>query len=139
MSLYVLDTDIVTLYRRGHAAVVRQVLAHPPEQVAITVISVEEQLSGWYALLRRAKKPADLTRIYDRLTETVTFLGSARILSFTEPAVACYEQLRSRKLGIGTMDLRIAAIALAHGATLVTRNAHDFQRIPGLMIEDWTA
>jgi tRNA(fMet)-specific endonuclease VapC len=82
----------------------------------------------------------DLTRVYARLVETVMFLSSTHILSFTEPAVAQYEQLRSMRLRIGTMDLRIAALALAlaHGATLVTRNVQDFQRISGLMIEDWT-
>ena len=53
--------------------------------------------------------------------------------------MAQYEQLRSMRLRIGTMDLRIAAITLAYGATLVTRNVQDFQRIPGLVIEDWTA
>lgn len=139
MSLYILDTDIVTLYRHGHEAVVRQALMHPPEALAITVITVEEQLSGWYGLLRRARRPADLARVYDRLAETVTFLGSTRILSFTEQAIARYEQLQSMRPRIGTMDLRIAAIALEYGATLVTRNVQDFQRIPGLVIEDWTA
>ena len=139
MTLYVLDTDIVTLYRRGHEAVMRHALMHTPEELAITVITVEEQLSGWYALLRRVKTSADLMRVYDRLVETVMFLSSIRILSFTEPAIARYEQLKSIRLHIGTMDLRIAAIALAYGATLVTRNVQDFQRIPGLIIEDWTA
>ena len=139
MSLYVLDTDIVTLYRRGHEAVMRQALTHTPEELAITVITVEEQLSGWYALLRRVRTSADLTHVYDRLVETVMFLSSTRILSFTQPAMAQYEQLRSMRLRIGTLDLRIAAIALAYGATLVTRNVQDFQRIPGLVIEDWTA
>ena len=139
MSLYVLDTDILTLYRRGHESVMRHALTHPPEDLAITVITVEEQLSGWYTLLRRVKTSTDLTRVYDRLVETVMFLSSTYILSFTEPAVAQYEQLRSMRLRIGTMDLRIAAIVLAYGATLVTRNVQDFQRVPGLVIEDWTA
>ena len=139
MSLYVLDTDIFTLYRRGHEAVMRHALTHTPEELAITAITVEEQLSGWYALLRQVKTSVDLTRIYDRLVETVMFLSSIHILSFTQPAIAQYEQLRSMRLRIGTMDLRIAAIALASGATLVTRNVQDFQRIPGLVIEDWTA
>jgi len=138
MSLYVLDTDITTLYRRGHEVVMRHALTHTPEELAITAITVEEQLSGWYALLRQVKASADLTRVYDRLVETVMFLSSTHILSFTQPAVAQYEQLRSMRLRIGTMDLRIAAIALVYGATLVTRNVQDFQRIPGLMIEDWT-
>jgi tRNA(fMet)-specific endonuclease VapC len=83
MSLYVLDTDITTLYRRGHEAVMRHALTHPPEELAITVITVEEQLSGWYALLRQVKASADLTRVYDHLVETVLFLSSTRILSFT--------------------------------------------------------
>jgi tRNA(fMet)-specific endonuclease VapC len=138
MSLYVLDTDITTLYRRGHEAVMRHALTHPPEELAITAITVEEQLSGWYALLRQVKASAELTRVYDRLVETVMFLSSTHILSFTQPAVAQYEQLRSMRLRIGTMDLRIAAIVLAYGATLVTRNVQDFQRIPGMVIEDWT-
>lgn len=138
MSLYVLDTDILSLYRRGHTTVVQHTLTHPPEALAITVITVEEQLSGWYTLLRRAKSLAELAPVYDRLAETITFLSRTRILSFTESAVAHYAQLQSLKLRIGTMDLRIAAITLAHNATLVTRNKQDFQLISGLIIEDWT-
>ena len=63
----------------------------------------------------------------------------SRYISFTQPAIARYKQLKSMRLRIGTMDLRIAAIALASGAILVTRNVQDFQRILGLVIEDWTA
>ncbi|MGE0827607.1 MAG: type II toxin-antitoxin system VapC family toxin [Candidatus Binatia bacterium] len=138
MSLYVFDTDTLSLYRHGHAAVVQHTLTHPPEALAVTVITVEDQLSGWYALLRRAKTLADIASIYDHLAETVTFLSRTRILSFTESAINHYEQLRPLKLRIGTMDLPIAAITLAHNAILVTRNQQDFQLIPGLGIEDWT-
>lgn len=49
-----------------------------------------------------------------------------------------YEQLRQQKIRIGTRDLRIGAIALSAGGTVVTRNARDFLRIPGLSIENWT-
>ena len=47
--------------------------------------------------------------------------------------------MRVAKLNVGGMDLRIAAIALENNATVVTRNVVDFQRIPGLLIEDWAA
>jgi tRNA(fMet)-specific endonuclease VapC len=49
------------------------------------------------------------------------------------------KRLKRSRLRVGTMDLKIAAIALAHGATLLTRNLKDFGRVPGLRIEDWTA
>jgi len=138
MSLHALDTDILTLYQNGHSAVRQHVGRRGPGELAITVISVEEQLSGWYRRLRQAKKPDQLARIYQRLATTVASLAGLPILSFTEPAISRYDGLRALKLNIRKMDLRIAAIALEHGAVLVTRNRGDFERIPGLTIEDWT-
>ncbi|MBM4254985.1 MAG: type II toxin-antitoxin system VapC family toxin [Deltaproteobacteria bacterium] len=138
MSLYVLDTDILSLYRHGHAEVVRHTLTHPSDALATTVITIEEQLSGWYTLLRRTRNVTEMAHVYDRLADTVAFLSSVRILSFTQPAITHYEQLHSLKLRMGTMDLRIAAITLAHNATLVTRNVQDFQLVPDLQIENWT-
>lgn len=54
--IYVLDTDTLTLYQENHAGVVAQVARHSPADIAVTVLSVEEQLSGWYTRLRRAKR-----------------------------------------------------------------------------------
>src|SRR5947208_708720 len=115
MSLYVLDTDILTLYQEHQQAVLARADTHPPEELAITVISVEEQLSGWYTRLRRAKKPEDLGYVYQRLTRNVQALSRLTILSFTEPAIHRYEDLRAQGLKVRKMDLRIAAIVLEHG------------------------
>ncbi len=46
MTLYVLDTDILTLYQSGQPTVVHHVQGCPADQLAVSVISVEEQLTG---------------------------------------------------------------------------------------------
>ena len=74
MSLYVLDTDIMTLFQRGQPRVVQQVLTHPVDELSIAVISVEEELTGWYTRLRQVRKRDQLARVYQRLSEAVPFL-----------------------------------------------------------------
>lgn len=138
MNLYVLDTDIMTLYQHGHPHVTKQVLAHPLNQLAVSVISVEEELTGWYTKLRRARKRDQLARVYQRLSDAVSYIGRFRILSFTEPAIVRYERLRAAHRHLGKNDLRIAAIVLEQGATIATRNTRDFKQVPGLMCEDWS-
>jgi tRNA(fMet)-specific endonuclease VapC len=138
MTPYVLDTDTLTLYQENHPAVVNRVAQHPPSNIAITVLTVEEQLSGWYTRLRHAKDIDDLAAVYERLTATAESLGRFRILSFTKPAIVRFEQLHAAKLGVAKMDLRIAAVTLEVGGTVVTRNRRDFGRVPGLAIEDWS-
>jgi hypothetical protein len=48
MTPHVLDTDILTLFQENHPAIVGQVLQRPRTEVAVAILSVEEQLSGWY-------------------------------------------------------------------------------------------
>ncbi len=60
------------------------------------------------------------------------------VLKFDSAAAAQFQHLRSLRLRVGTMDLRIAAIALAHDAAVLTRNIKDFSRVPNLRAEDWT-
>jgi tRNA(fMet)-specific endonuclease VapC len=137
VSLRILDTDTLSLLQRGHVSVCAAAASHAPEELAVTVITVEEQLSGWYALLRRSKGHSELAAVYRRLAENVSFLARVTILTFTKEAIERFENLQARKLGIKAMDLRIAVIALEHGATLITRNVRDFERVPGLTVENW--
>ena len=135
--MYVLDSDILSLFQRGHPTVLQRVCARPIVELAITVISAEEQLSGWYTLLRRAKSRDDLARTYQRLATSIEFLSRFQILSFTVEAILRYEELKRMKLGVRAMDLRIGAIALENSAIVVSRNRRDFELIPGLSVEDW--
>jgi tRNA(fMet)-specific endonuclease VapC len=122
MTVYVLDTDTLSLWQHGHAAVSQHVSARPVNELAITVITVQEQLDGWHSRLARAKDRKELADQYQRLAETVRFLSRVQILEFPEEAIERYEGLRAQKLNIGKMDLRIAAIALQFKCVLATRN-----------------
>ncbi len=138
MSLYVLDTDTFQLFQDEHPLVVARVAATAPEDLAISVITVEEQLSGWFTQLRQAKQPERLLWAYRRLAATARFLSRIQIVDFDEPAFQRHADLKKNKLKIGTNDLRIAATVLERNAILVTRNVSDFQQVPGLTIEDWS-
>ncbi len=59
------------------------------------------------------------------------------VLPYTAEAEVHFEDWRKQKLRIGTHDLRIAATAVVHSATLVSRNRRDFERVPGLKVEFW--
>ena len=137
MSLYVLDTDIVTLLRRGHGRVCQNVACHPSTDLAVTILTIEEQLSGWYRLLRTVTRPPQVARAYQELAEAVQFFGLWRILPYSVAAIACYDRLHALKTQVRKTDLRIAAVTLEHSAVLITRNLRDFQRIPNLVVEDW--
>lgn len=138
MRLFVLDTDMLTLLQHGHTAVCDNVDGHDDDDLVISVITVEEQLSGWYTVLRQAKSKEKLARAYSQLAACVESLSDLRVLSFTEACINRFEQLRAAHLSVKAMDLRIAATVLEFGGTLVTRNFRDFSQVPGLDIEDWS-
>ena len=138
MNLYVLDTDTLSLLQRGHPLVTQRCAAKSPGELAITVSSVEEQLSGRLRFIRKVRKPDDLDRAYQSLIGTVRSLSRLPIMSFPPAAFTRYHQLIGLKLNVGRMDLRIAATVLEVGGILVTRNVRDFGRIAGLILEDWS-
>jgi tRNA(fMet)-specific endonuclease VapC len=61
------------------------------------------------------------------------------VLPFDQTAMDEFLRLQEQRIRIGTNDLRIAAIAIANNAKLLSRNLRDFRLVPGLDVEDWTA
>jgi tRNA(fMet)-specific endonuclease VapC len=139
MTLYVLDTDIVGFAFQRHPTVLQRLQRLPDDDLVVTTIMIfGEDLGGWLPACRRAPDGAARARAYARLQRGLDFYRQWVCLPFDEAAATLFDQLRAQKLRIGTNDLAIAAITLAVSGTLVTRNTVDFQRIPGLALEDWT-
>jgi tRNA(fMet)-specific endonuclease VapC len=105
--------------------------------VVVGITSVEEQLRGWLALVKRARNPHELTIAYGLLQQRIESASQWMMLPFDRRAAAEFERLRSLRLRVATLDLRLASIVLANGATLLTRNLRDFRQVPGLQVEDW--
>ncbi|MCE9545728.1 MAG: type II toxin-antitoxin system VapC family toxin [Planctomycetia bacterium] len=138
--MLVLDTDHLVEYQRGSSAEARRLkerLDRSADSFATTIISVEEIMRGWLAALRRANDPARQIDAYARLRQLFHFFATWNVLDWNLAASDRFSSLKRAKVRAGTMDLKIACIALAWRATLLTRNTIDFEKIPGLHIEDW--
>lgn len=91
MSLFVLDTDHFSLYQRGAEPLLSRLLSHPPDELAITIITIEEQLRGRLAQIRKATTASHLSECYRWLGETVNQLARLPVLYFE----ACGNRLRT--------------------------------------------
>lgn len=131
---YLLDTNACIGYLNGRAlGVMRKLRSIPPSAVALCSVVKAELLYG-------AWKSADPARARSKLD---SFFSAFVSLPFDDAAAGVYGQVRAQlaRTGspIGPNDLMIASIARTHGLVLVTHNVREFQRVPGLSIEDWEA
>ena len=139
MTLWILDTDHIYLYQRGDLNVINRLSAANPENLAVTVISLEEQMYGRLSEIKRATSAISLINAYARLEITLDYFKSVQVLPFDQNAHTSFEGLIRQKLRVGTQDLRIAAIALSVNGIVVTRNQKDFGKVPNLQVENWAA
>ena len=102
-----------------------------------SILSFHEQFQGWLAYLNRARTGDRIVRAYLELMRVLEYYCSARVLPFDDAAQGKFADLRRQRVRIGTMDLRIASIALTTGSLLLSRNLREFRQVPGLTIEDW--
>jgi tRNA(fMet)-specific endonuclease VapC len=141
MSLWILDTDYVSLLLERHAQVSGRVIELGVD-VAITVVTVQELFNGWIVRINDAKDTEDLVRLYGKLSRTISLCKQAMVSGFDRAAGDCYQRILIENPSLAKKrlrkDMRIAAIALSLQATVVTRNYQDFSQVPGLCMEDWT-
>lgn len=139
--MLVLDTDHMSLleWGGGGSMVLRERLMDvAPDQVVTTIISYEEQVRGWMAYVARARNLEQEIEAYRRLRRQLDNYRQIPVLDFDEHAATEFQRLRRARIRIGTMDLKIASVALSHDATLLSRNRADFRQVPRLKVEDWT-
>src|SRR5207248_2604959 len=139
---YLLDTDHISFLQRRsgpeYAALSARIAQNSPVDFAFSVVSFHEQVLGTHTVVIRARTTADVVRGYTLLLEILQGFQASPVLSFDAGAAAVFDGLRAQRVRIATMDLRIAAIALSRGLTLLTRNVADFSQVPGLLTENWT-
>jgi len=133
MPRFMLDTDTCSyIMKRSHPLVLKRLQAVPVSDVCMSVVTKAELLYGVEVSPRRNQDAAALA----------AFLPYVEALALTDAAVTHYAEIRAalKKRGamIGGNDLFIAAHARGLGLTLVTNNTLEFERVPGLEIENWT-
>lgn len=117
--MYLLDTDHISFIHRGGAEGkrIQSRLANvPPEQVFLSIVSYEEQMRGWLADIARARSVAQQKPRYEELNRMLNLYCTTPLLPFDDAAIAVFQNLWLLRLRVGTMDLKIAAIALANDA-----------------------
>jgi predicted nucleic acid-binding protein len=87
---------------------------------------VEEIMRGWMAAIHQLQDPHRQVNAYAKLQQLFRFFATSNVLEWNKTAADEYDSLKRAKVKVGTMDLKIASIAMASDATLLTRNRIDF-------------
>ncbi len=139
---YLLDTDHLSILQRKAGPEYLRLSTWMAQLAALDfaccVVSLHEQVLGAHNFLNQAKNTAGLIRGYQLLERLPRDYLAFTFLPFDAPSAAIYDGLVGQNLRIGTMDLRLASIALSRHLTVLTRNVRDFGRVAGLNIEDRT-
>ncbi|HEX9962094.1 MAG TPA: type II toxin-antitoxin system VapC family toxin [Pyrinomonadaceae bacterium] len=140
--MIILDTDCLSLLDREkiiESSKLRQNLEkYTPDEIFTTIITFEEHMRGWLAFIAQSKTIGQQVYAYQKLHRFPESYRNTSVIDFDDAAANVFQKLKSQKIRIGTMDLKIAAIALSRNAILVSRNLAAFQQVPELIVEDWT-
>jgi len=131
MIKYLLDTNIVIYVIKQRPIAALEVFNRHKGHIAISSITLAELVHG----SEKSQYPARNLNVLE------DFCSRLAVLPYTPEAAYHYGSIRAalENAGqpIGVNDLHIAAHARSQGLTLVTNNAREFERVPGLLIENW--
>lgn len=133
--MYCFDTDVLSALIRPRPLMhlVRRLARTPADQQFTTAITVGELIFG----VARRGDPALTVRVQSMIST------AGEVLPFDSSAAEVYGSIRAQLEAEGRPlaepDLRIAAIVLSRGLTLVTGNERHFARVPGLPVQNWLA
>ena len=138
MPQFLFDSDHLTLYQHKHPLLIKRLALQPGDAVAICPINIEESMRGWLAPLARVLTGHKHVQAYANLVAAEEMFRLFPLVPFDAASESQFQHLRASRVRVGTLDLKIAAIALANRLTVLTRNRRDFGRVPGLVIMDWS-
>ncbi len=140
--MIILDTDCLSLIDREkilESSILRQNLEKiAPDEISTTIITFEENMRGWLSFIAKSKTLDQQIYAYQKLHRFLESYRNTFVLDFDEKAAAIFQEFKRQKIRVGTMDLKIAAIAISSNAILISRNLADFEQVPNLAVEDWT-
>ncbi|MFT4030493.1 MAG: type II toxin-antitoxin system VapC family toxin [Protaetiibacter sp.] len=130
---YLLDTNIVVSVLRSRPEPLRLKLGGQTGRLGVSAVTVSELHYG----VERSARPAQNRRAVEEL------LGLVVVLPFDEVAAIHAAEIRAQLAAHGTpiggYDVLIAGHARSQGLTVVTNDVREFDRVPGLVVEDWSA
>ncbi len=135
------DTDILSELIDGHPSYLQRLQAVAEADRFVPIVVIEELFRGRLDGFRKAQAgqvKIPVSRAYDLFLESVQGVRGCAALPYSQAAHTLFLGSRSSKIRVGSQDLRIASICIAHDAKFVTRNARDYALVPGLKLEIWT-
>jgi tRNA(fMet)-specific endonuclease VapC len=131
-----IDTSILIAHERGQLDLTARIAGREEEPFFLSVISASELLHG----VHRAEQPAVRAKRSAYVEAVLTHFPLHQIdLSVARAHAELWSHMTREGKMIGVHDSWIAATCIAHGLTLITANVREFERVPGLSVENWTA
>lgn len=107
MSLFVLDSDVLTVHFHGNQAVRAHAATLKPTQLAVTIVSVEEFLTGWNSQIRRARTEQRLIRAYQSLQNAMSSFAEFKSYRSTIPRRPSISVSAHKRLGAVRMTCEL--------------------------------